>query len=408
MSAGARWILVAETPFHLARAGGEVEQLGIALACRDSNRLAAIVIPVDEEGSETGFEDQDRRMMDEQFPGIPVIETPRRRSVVSALNPTRPYVTNSRPVSAEMLERIAQAAPDATGVVALSYKSYLLSRRISTRLRLPLVVRPHNLEGPYHHSLANGKRFPASLGVHLEAARVDVDERLGLERDRKTAAILDISETDAAVRGNRSRVPVVYAPTFAALTKAEVAARTLPESGADETAVFVGSLDVSTNYDAVSWFATKVWPLVLQARPEAEFHVVGRKPTAQIRELVERTPRTKLFADVPDPAEYLAHAGVAVNPTVSGSGLNVKLIDYLSAGIPVVSTGRGVQSLGLTDGQGVGVGDTPKEFADAVTKILADREFAASLSAAGLASVAELRDPERGLLLIEEAMNRTR
>jgi len=40
---------------------------------------------------------------------------------------------------------------------------------------------------------------------------------------------------------------------------------------------------------------------------------------------------------------------VALNPMMSGSGTNLKMLDYLAAGIPVISTEKGARGLGLMD-----------------------------------------------------------
>ncbi len=40
-------------------------------------------------------------------------------------------------------------------------------------------------------------------------------------------------------------------------------------------------------------------------------------------------------------------ASVAVNPMVSGSGTNLKIVEYLAAGVPVVSTPFGMRGLDL-------------------------------------------------------------
>ncbi len=42
-------------------------------------------------------------------------------------------------------------------------------------------------------------------------------------------------------------------------------------------------------------------------------------------------------------------ADVALNPMMSGSGTNLKMLDYLAAGIPVISTKKGARGLGLMD-----------------------------------------------------------
>jgi glycosyltransferase involved in cell wall biosynthesis len=48
--------------------------------------------------------------------------------------------------------------------------------------------------------------------------------------------------------------------------------------------------------------------------------------------------------------ELLSCCDVALNPMASGSGTNIKMIDYFAAGAPVVSTAIGARGLGGTPG----------------------------------------------------------
>ena len=88
---------------------------------------------------------------------------------------------------------------------------------------------------------------------------------------------------------------------------------------------------------------------------------------------MSRTAGAELHADVAEPAAFLAAADVSINPAVSGSGVNIKLVEYLAAGAPVVSTTRGSAGLGLTPGKDLLVADTPAEFAGAVGDLLTGR-----------------------------------
>jgi glycosyltransferase involved in cell wall biosynthesis len=47
----------------------------------------------------------------------------------------------------------------------------------------------------------------------------------------------------------------------------------------------------------------------------------------------------------------LGIADVALNPVRTGSGTNLKMLDYLGSGIPVISTAFGARGLGLTPGE---------------------------------------------------------
>jgi glycosyltransferase involved in cell wall biosynthesis len=128
-----------------------------------------------------------------------------------------------------------------------------------------------------------------------------------------------------------------------------------------------------------------------------------------LREQLLAAPAVELHADVPELEPYLSRASVAVNPAVSGSGVNIKIIDYLQAGVPVVSTSLASRGLPLESGVHLEVRDDPAEFAAALSLLLADPVRAEALSVRGRDRIHELLDPQRNIariarLLGEEAV----
>ncbi|MEO6988197.1 MAG: glycosyltransferase family 4 protein [Aquihabitans sp.] len=75
-------------------------------------------------------------------------------------------------------------------------------------------------------------------------------------------------------------------------------------------------------------------------------------------------------------------ADVALNPMRSGSGTNLKLIEYLTAGVPVVSTPFGARGVEVVDGEHLLLAP-PERFADAIATVLADPEAARRRAEAG-------------------------
>jgi glycosyltransferase involved in cell wall biosynthesis len=386
--------VVAESPFIPSHGGGEREHLGFVETAVAEGVLAALVVPVDPDPAAVGREDDleaIRRLVDP----APVITVPRQRSLRQALNPRYPYVVASRPAPLDLVERVRRAAPDADAVLVFAYKSHRLGRKLADGLGVPALLRCHNLEGRYHRALARAARPPRGWAIWWEALRVELDERL-LERGSWLVGIADISAADATVRARRSRVPVAYVPSFALGTRQPTAGAQRTSSGRP-TVVFLGALDVATNHDAVAWFAEHSWPLVRAAVPDCRWYVVGRRPTTEVRSLVSRTAGAELHADVAEPAAFLAAADVSINPAVSGSGVNIKLVEYLAAGAPVVSTSRGSSGLGLRPGRDLLVADTPAGFAAAVGDLLTGRRDGGQLGAAGQATAGAILDTRASL-----------
>jgi len=388
------WIIVADSPFLPARGGGELEHLGFVRTAVDAGVVAALVVPTDADPQSVSRQD-DLPALRALVAPAPLITVPRRRSWRAAADPRHPYVVASRPAPPGLVDELREKAPQADAVVIYSYKAHEIGRIIAQTLGLPAVLRQHNLEGRYHQALAAAAAPPRSWAMRLEAGWIERDERR-LERAPWLTGIADISMSDAAVRSKRASVPVEYVPTFALGPDAAGAATTWRPGGA-RSVVFLGALDVATNHDALTWFAGQVWPLVLREVPEARWQIVGRKPTPLVHQLVGRTEQAELHADVESPADYLSSAAVAINPAVSGSGVNIKLVEYLANGVPVLSTTRGMQGLGLVPDEDLAVEDDPAAFARRLVLLLTDSEEAARLAATGHAKALQILDTRTSL-----------
>jgi glycosyltransferase involved in cell wall biosynthesis len=395
-----RWIVVAEAPFLPAQRGGEREYLGFVESATRAGLLAALVISADRDPAAVGRED-DLAAIERLVAPAPLITTPRRRAMWAALS-RKPYVIASRPIPKGLADKVHRLAPDANAVVAFSYKVSELGRVLAQELELPALLRPHNLEGVYHKALADSARPPRRWLVGWEAWRIERDERR-LESSNWLSAIADISAADAKARSARSKVPVIHVPSFA-LGVSGRPGQPSWRRPSSPVVIFVGALDIATNYDALAWFASQVWPLIQAGLSAAVLQVVGKAPSAAVRDLVGRIQGAELHADVADPSAFLRAASVAVNPAVSGSGVNIKLVEYLAVGIPVVSTSRGMAGLDLRVGEDILVADAPADFALQVLRLLTSEETAHQVAAAGHGAAMRTFDVDSSLALMASAL----
>ena len=381
-------MVIADSPFLPARGGGEREHLGFVRAAVAAERLGLLVVP----SSEPLAVEPYRELLGD----VPLLVTRRRESKLLLARPVQPYVVSSRPVQSGLVERVRELVPSVTGVVVFSYKSWRIGEAVAKGLDVPAVLRQHNLEGAYHRSLAQGTKGPRGLVLHVEARRIERDERR-LECAAWLRTMADISATDAEVRRKRGG-RAVHVPPFA-YDASLLALHRDPDP--NPRVLFLGALDVTTNATALDWLLEGVWPSVRARVPGAVLDVVGRGPSEALRKRLLGEPGVLLHADVPDIHPYLAGASVAVNPAVSGSGVNIKLVDYLQAGVPVVTTTLGVQGLGLTDSGSLVVRDDPRSFGEALAALLKDREHAEAMGVSGRKRIAELLDPVSNILRLE-------
>lgn len=383
------YIVVAEAPFIPTMGGGEREHLGFVQTLVRRGELAALVIPTDADPARAGRADDLAAIRTLVHPA-PVFETQRSRSALAALHAT-PYVHRSRPFSVQEARMIWNATPAATGIIGFSYKVAHIARTLSELSGLPAVIRMHNQEGKYFRAIADSSHGPAKALALLESVRIKHDEQR-LEKAEWHRGLADISRRDAEDRARRTTRPVAYVPTFALGPQHERMPIVRHPAVDHPVLLFLGALDVRTNIDAVTWFAGEAWDQVRQSHPEAVWHIVGRDPLPEVQALANPSRGIEVYANAPDPNEHYATASVAINPAVSGSGVNIKLVEYLAAGVPVVSTTKGMDGLDLHAGTDLLVADAPTQFADRVVDLLSSADLSREISLAGQSKAYQILD----------------
>jgi sugar transferase (PEP-CTERM/EpsH1 system associated) len=146
--------------------------------------------------------------------------------------------------------------------------------------------------------------------------------------------------------------------------------------------VYCGKLDYLPNADAARYFANQVFPLIRRRIPDAQFSVVGFNPPRPVRALA-RIPGVEVRANVPDIRPEVSSAAVSVAPIRFGAGIQNKILQSLAMGVPVVATPLAAGPFGEPASSPLLAAESPREFADQVVSILADREYRRRLAHAG-------------------------
>jgi sugar transferase (PEP-CTERM/EpsH1 system associated) len=150
----------------------------------------------------------------------------------------------------------------------------------------------------------------------------------------------------------------------------------------EPTCVFVGALDYRPNVEGACWFCREVWPAIRQVRPDARLTLVGRKPVATVRRLVDIAGVT-VVGQVPDVRPYLVDAAVVVVPLGIARGIQNKVLEALAMGRATVASAQALEGLKLVPGRDAISATSAREWQEAVVSLLADGRRRRLLGEAG-------------------------
>ncbi|SEN51547.1 Glycosyltransferase involved in cell wall bisynthesis [Loktanella fryxellensis] len=159
-------------------------------------------------------------------------------------------------------------------------------------------------------------------------------------------------------------------------------------------ALFLGSRNAA-NLRGAQVFVTQVLPLITARLPEFRLVMAGDVCTA-----IPDHPHVIKLGRVDNVADAFAAAPILVNPVAMGTGINIKMLDAMAAGVPAVSTPMGLRGLPQTCRDFVieVPDDDPQAFADALVALVPDTARRRALGARARAQVASWNAAQTGAL----------
>lgn len=140
------------------------------------------------------------------------------------------------------------------------------------------------------------------------------------------------------------------------------------------TLIYNGATTYHANLDAVRYFVHEILPLVRAVEPRVRFMITGRADQVAQNELSE--DNVVLFTGYVDDVRPVVRAGsVCVVPLRLGGGTRLKILEAMALGVPVVSTPKGAEGLGLENRVHLLLAESPQDFANATLELLSDRDL---------------------------------
>jgi glycosyltransferase involved in cell wall biosynthesis len=145
-----------------------------------------------------------------------------------------------------------------------------------------------------------------------------------------------------------------------------------------KSVLFVGSLSVSFNQEAITWYIDNVHSRLADVD---DYHLVVAgssrgKDMSWLEKLAAPFSNVEVRLDVPDLSPLYENAAVFINPMKNGYGVKLKTIEAALHGLPIVSTDVGVEGSGLEADIHFILANDPNAFAGAVRKLLLDKNQA--------------------------------
>jgi sugar transferase (PEP-CTERM/EpsH1 system associated) len=144
-----------------------------------------------------------------------------------------------------------------------------------------------------------------------------------------------------------------------------------PDKTEREHLVFTGVMDYYPNVDGCVHFVNEVFPIIRAEVPDCRFTIVGSRPTAQIQQLAE-VDGVSVTGFVDDIRTYLARATISVAPLRIARGIQNKVLEAMSSGLPVVGTTSATQGVEGQPGRDFLLADSVEDQAAAILGLLRD------------------------------------
>lgn len=142
--------------------------------------------------------------------------------------------------------------------------------------------------------------------------------------------------------------------------------------------LFMGLSHFMPNVEALDFLIPKVFPHVVEDYPDIKLAVIGGSINFRRSWLIN--PGRIPFEEVP---AFIKACDVCVSPIFSGSGTRLKILEYMAANKPVVSTTKGAEGITIIDKDNIVIADDPDKFAEGIKYLFENQEIAEKIGKKG-------------------------
>jgi glycosyltransferase involved in cell wall biosynthesis len=147
----------------------------------------------------------------------------------------------------------------------------------------------------------------------------------------------------------------------------------------------LGSMHWLPSRTAAERLITRIWPLVRREVPRARLLVGGWNARRYLARYA--APDVTVVENVPHPLDVFSRIAVLAYAPARGTGVKVKVLEALAYGVPVVTTGEGVEGVECEDGVHCWIREDDDALAARIVDLLGDEAQRGRFREAGRALV---------------------
>ena len=166
--------------------------------------------------------------------------------------------------------------------------------------------------------------------------------------------------------------------------------------------VFTGNMSYPPNVNAVEYLANEILPIVWKSLPKVKLYIAGATPDPRVRKAASERIIVSGWLD--DIRDAYAQSRVFIAPMRIGTGLQNKLLEAMSMGLPAITSPLANASLGAKPNEEILIGNNVEEMASNIITLLTDAQKAEQIAQAGFDFTNRVYDWGKATDILENAM----
>ena len=240
---------------------------------------------------------------------------------------------------------------------------------------IPLVFDAHNVESLLFEDIAPQRHgLPGRLERALLVRRLRRIERQAVHSADLIWACspLDVQALQRLYAPTCPLVPIANTIDLVPWAAARRAQARPVVAGSPIRLVFCGTFIYPPNEAAALELIQQILPRLRAMGAGVSLALVGRDPRPALVAAAKADADVTLTGAVDSVLPWFSQPCLVPVPLRQGSGTRLKILEAFAAGAAVVSTAKGAEGIGISDGQDIRLADTPQEFALALHALWSD------------------------------------